>query len=332
MRGDELEMDFTGSDPQVASSLNVPTGGDGHHSVITVGLIYVMHTLAPRNVLNAGSVRPMRAVLPERGPSSIRRAPAAVGMRSLTAAVIQACTFGVFNRALPDRLPACPAGRPLPAEREDRRRASGRQVLSSIGPCGGGGRRRAGIRRRRGLRREQRLPEEHAGGNQRGAKCPSRSSATAWCRTPAARAGCAAATPPRWNSSVLAPNGVVTARNRNRSELAAWGVVGGKAGAELALHQEPRRPRAGGTAQQRSGELRAGRRRSACKVRPEAAMATLRSAPWRKSWTMCAAASFRRPRARHAYGVAVRDDMTVDQAATRASCARPGWARYPRWS
>lgn len=136
VRGDELELDFTGSDPQVASSLNVPTGGDGHHSVITVGLIYVMHTLAPRNVLNAGSVRPCRAVLPE-GTVVNPQAPAAVGMRSLMAAVIQACTFGVFSRAMPDRLPACPAGGSTLLNVKTATR-EGRQVLSSIGPCGGG--------------------------------------------------------------------------------------------------------------------------------------------------------------------------------------------------
>ncbi|SDF51788.1 Hydantoinase B/oxoprolinase [Salipiger thiooxidans] len=37
-RGDEAILDFTGSDPQLASSLNVPSGGDPRHTILLVGI------------------------------------------------------------------------------------------------------------------------------------------------------------------------------------------------------------------------------------------------------------------------------------------------------
>jgi N-methylhydantoinase B len=241
IQGDELTLDFTGSDPQVASALNVPTGGNPHHSVITVGLVYVLHSLAPLHMLNAGSVKPCNAILPK-GTVLNPEHPAAVGMRSLTSAVIQACTFGVFSQVLPQLLPACPAGgssnlnvKTLSAE--------GRQVLSSIGPCGGGaggGPERDGVEGcgansaflkntpveineaevpieviRYGL-----VPDTGGAGEQRGGNA-----ATMEFR-------------------VLSPNAVVTARNRNRTDLAAWGVRGGKAGANSRFARNPDTPNA----------------------------------------------------------------------------------------
>lgn len=239
VKGDELELDFTGSDPQVASSLNVPTGGDGRHALITVGLIYVLHTLRPQNVLNAGTVFPCSAVLPSGTVVNPER-PAAVGMRSLMAAVIQACTFGVFSQALPDRLPACPAGGSTLLNVKTATRG-GRQILASIGPCGGGagggplrdgveacGANNAFLKNTPVEINEAEVPIEII----RYSLVPDTGGAGRL------RGGNAATMEFR----LLTPNSVVTARNRNRSTLAAWGVLGGRAGANSRFIKNPDTP------------------------------------------------------------------------------------------
>ena len=236
VRGDELELDFTGSDPQVSSSLNMPTGGDPRHPIVTVGLIYVLHTLNPRNILNCGTVRPFRAILPE-GSVVNPQEPAAVGMRSLMAAVVQACTFGVFSQALPHLLPACPAGGSTLLNVKTATRA-GRQVLASIGPCGGGagggpefdgveacGANSAFLKNTPMEINEAEVPIEVL----RYGLVPDTGGAGF------NRGGNAATI----EFKVLSPNATVTARNRNRSDLAAWGVLGGRAGANSRFTKNP---------------------------------------------------------------------------------------------
>ncbi|SEF22088.1 hydantoinase B/oxoprolinase family protein [Variovorax sp. NFACC27] len=241
IRGDELELDFTGSDPQVASALNVPTGGNPRHAVITVGLIYVLHSLAPLNVLNAGTVRPCNGILPE-GTIVNPRHPAAVGMRSLTSAVLQACTFGLFSQVLPQLLPACPAGGSSNLNVKTIS-ADGRPVLSSIGPCGGGA---GGGPERDGV--------EGCGANSaflkntpveiNEAEVPIeilRYGLVSDTGGAGERRGGNAAT---LEFRVLSPNAVVTARNRNRTDIAAWGVLGGHAGANSRFTKNPDTPQA----------------------------------------------------------------------------------------
>lgn len=312
IKGDELEMDFTGSDPQVASSLNVPTGGDGHHSVITVGLIYVMHTLRPRNVLNAGTVLPCSAILPH-GSVVNPEAPAAVGMRSLMAAVIQACTFGVFSQALPGRLPACPAGGSTLLNVKTHTR-DGRQILASIGPCGGGagggplkdgveacGANNAFLKNTPVEINEAEVPIEvikyglvpDTGG-------------------PGKLRGGNAAT---MEFRLLTPNAVVTARNRNRSDLAAWGVLGGRAGANSRFIKNPGRTDA---VELRNTDL------VNCApgdvIRLQGPAGGGYGHPYHRSAqavledVLCGFVSVER--AHSEYGVAITPDMLVDEAAT----------------
>lgn len=83
IEGDSAVLDFTGSDPQLASSLNVPSGGDPRHTILLVGVYYVLYTLNPKILLNTGLTRPFRCITPE-GTVLNPVMPAAVGMRSLT--------------------------------------------------------------------------------------------------------------------------------------------------------------------------------------------------------------------------------------------------------
>jgi N-methylhydantoinase B len=236
VRGSELVLDFTGSDPQLVASINVPTGGNPRHAVIMVGVIYAFHTLDPSALLNYGTVRPVRAILPE-GTVVNPQAPAAVGMRSLLGAVLQAATFGCFSQALPDRMPACPSGGSSLLNVRTATRG-GRMIVASIGPVGGGG---GGDPQGDGLEgcgansaflkntpveiNEVEVPIEVI----RYGLVPD--TGGAGCM----RGGCAATMEFR----LLTPQSVVTARNRNRTDLAAWGVLGGQAGANSRFVRNP---------------------------------------------------------------------------------------------
>ena len=68
-----------------SSSLNVPTGSDPRHTLLLVGVYYVLYTLDPNLLLNAGLTRAFTCVVPQ-GTVLNPVFPAAVGMRSLTCA------------------------------------------------------------------------------------------------------------------------------------------------------------------------------------------------------------------------------------------------------
>ncbi|MFD2250891.1 N-methylhydantoinase B [Pseudochelatococcus lubricantis] len=234
--GDSVDLDYTGSDPQVVSSLNMPTGGNIRHSLITVGLIYSLHTLRPDALLNAGTVRILTGTLPL-GTIVNPVAPAAVGMRSLISAVNQAAIFGLFSQAVPERMPACPAGGSsllnVRAVASD-----GQRIIASIGPVGGGagggptadgqegcGANSAFLKNTPVEINEAEVPIHII----RYGVVPNTGGAGRW------RGGNAAVMEFRMRT----PEAMVTARNRNRASLAAWGVLGGKAGANARFTRNP---------------------------------------------------------------------------------------------
>ena len=227
VHGDTLTVDYTGSDPQLASSLNMPTGGKERHALAVVGVVYALRCLDPSITLNSGTMRPVRAVLPE-GTVMNAVMPAAVGMRSLMCNLAQTVVIGAFCRALPDRMPASPgSGMSLMNVKTSTR--GGRTVMASIGPVGGGagggphadGAEGGGANmsylkntpveineaeipvliRRYGLVPDSGGPGEYRGGSAL-----------------------------EMEFQVFAPQTMVTARNRDRSVFSAWGLVGGRAG------------------------------------------------------------------------------------------------------
>lgn len=241
IRGDEVTLDYTGSDPQLGSSLNMPTGGRERHPLVMVGLTYVLYTLDNSLLLNAGTLRPAKAVLPEGSVVNCTQ-PAAVGMRSLTCAMTQIVTVGAFAKALPELMPAAsPGGNAIMNIKTSTR--SGRPVMASIGPVGGGG---GGTPHCDG--------SDGAGG------------ATGFLRnTPIEiseaevpirflRYGLEPNTgaPGRYRGGlsaimefeISAPETVVTARNRNRSIMPSWGVCGGHAGIVSQFFRNPGKPEA----------------------------------------------------------------------------------------
>jgi N-methylhydantoinase B len=239
VRDDTVELDYTGTDPQTASSLNMPTGGRERHPLCLVGLTYVLYTLNNDLLLNAGTLRAARAIMPE-GTVVHAVAPAAVGMRSLTCMLTQIVTFGAFSLALPDRMPATsPGGNSIMNIRTSG--WDGRPVMASIGPVGGGG---GGTPAADG--------PNGAGGAQAFLKNTpieiSEAEVPILFRRYGLSPGSAGAGRYRGGLSavmefqVFAPDTVVTARNRNRSVFSSWGVLGGRAGSISRFLRNPGTP------------------------------------------------------------------------------------------
>lgn len=236
VRGDELELDYTGSDPQLSASLNMPTGGRERHPLALVGVTYALSTLEPSLLLNAGTLRPTRAILP---PGTVMNceAPAAVGMRSLTCSVSQIATLGAFALAVPDRLPAnSPGGGAIMNIRATDR--SARTVVASLGPAPGG-----------------------AGGGRGQDGCDGSGGLSAFLKNTPVEINEAetpvlfdsygivpdSGGPGRWRGGTAiemtfrlsSPDAIVTARNRNRSIFAAPGNAGGRAGRVAVFQTNP---------------------------------------------------------------------------------------------
>ncbi|OYU47749.1 MAG: hydantoin utilization protein B [Rhizobiales bacterium PAR1] len=137
IRGDGAELDFTGSDPQTLSSLNVPIGNHPRHSLLLVGAYYVLSALRPGIMLNFGTTRAFTCHVPE-GSVLNAQFPAAVGMRSLTCGRLRSLIFGAFAMAVPERMPSAPAGATciINMAAEDRR--TGKRTITAIAPIVGG--------------------------------------------------------------------------------------------------------------------------------------------------------------------------------------------------
>ena len=228
VRGDTLELDYTGSDPQLASSLNMPTGGRERHPLALVGVTYVLSTLDRNLLLNAGTLRPTRAILP---PGTVMNceAPAAVGMRSLTCALSQIATVGVFSLALPERIPAnSPGGNSIMNIRT--LDAHNRSLVASLGPVGGGA---GGTPRHDG-------PDGSGGLSAflkntpieiNEAEVPIRFLRYGLAADSAGAGRFRGGLATEMAFEIFTPETIVTARNRNRSVFASAGVAGGRAGA-----------------------------------------------------------------------------------------------------
>lgn len=227
IRGDSAVLDFTGSDPQLGSSLNVPSGGDPRHTMLLVGVYYVLYTLNPRILLNTGLTRPFTCIAPE-GTVLNPVAPAAVGMRSLTCARLRSVIFGAFSQAIPDRMPAAPAGNNCIVNVMTRDERTQKTVIAAVNPVVGGG---GGMPWRDGTNgsgadaaylkntpieiTETEVPVEFV----RYGLARDSGGAGRW------RGGLATEMAFR----VFAPDTRITARNRDRSFFRPWGILGGKA-------------------------------------------------------------------------------------------------------
>lgn len=239
--GDEAVLDFTGSDPQLASSINVPTGGFEHHTLMLVGVYYVLYTLNPGIMLNCGLTRPFRCVLPE-GTVVNPSFPAAVGMRSLTCGRLRSLIFGAFGLAIPERMPAAPAGSSSIVNVMTTENRTGRRVIAAIDPVVGGaggmphadgpdgsGADAAYLKNTPVELIEAEVPIEiirYGLAPDSGGAGENRGGLGTWLEF-----------------RVFSPGTRITARNRDRTRFRPWGILGGKAGRPSNFIRNPDTPK-----------------------------------------------------------------------------------------
>jgi N-methylhydantoinase B len=140
LRGGTVHIDFTGSDPQVATALNIPSAGRVH-PWLTLRLMSLVATLDPTVPLNAGLKRPIRVTAPAGTVvHSIR--PAAVGVRHAASVRVNDVLTGALGLAVPDVMTAANGGMivPVVVAEPDGRGGLNVQVVEPL--TGGSGARR----------------------------------------------------------------------------------------------------------------------------------------------------------------------------------------------
>lgn len=141
IRGGDIDVDFSGTDPQLSAAYNLVTGATTHPYVVQCLISFIL-TMDPSTPRNSGILRPIHAHAP-RGTVLNGVFPASGGSRAASATRAYDIIMGCLNQALPDGLAAAGAGMAgvivvaAPDPRTGRDRVS---VVNTI--HGGGGARR----------------------------------------------------------------------------------------------------------------------------------------------------------------------------------------------
>ncbi|WP_238120981.1 MULTISPECIES: hydantoinase B/oxoprolinase family protein [unclassified Xanthobacter] len=107
-----VTLDFTGSDPQVATAMNIPSHGRPH-AWLTLRVLALVHTLDKTVPLNAGLLGPVSIIAPK-GSIVNPQEPAATGVRHAAAIRVNDLLNGAFGLALPAVMPAASSGTVIP--------------------------------------------------------------------------------------------------------------------------------------------------------------------------------------------------------------------------
>ncbi len=136
INGDEAEIDYTGSSPQVHASLNFGTGCRTH-PFLCLALTNYIQTVEPSIPINGGILRPIHAFAPL-GTLMNADFPAAMGNRWVAAMRTYDALMGCLNQAIPGGIAACGAGQAgiISAAWTDPR--TGRSRVAVVEPFSGG--------------------------------------------------------------------------------------------------------------------------------------------------------------------------------------------------
>ncbi len=109
VRGSDITLDFTGTDPQVQSAFNLPSHSQNGHWCLVRGLVDYFRTTISDIAHNSGLVRPVRMVIPK-GNLLNPYSSAACGVRAATILRVYDVTMAALARATPETIPACGSG------------------------------------------------------------------------------------------------------------------------------------------------------------------------------------------------------------------------------
>jgi N-methylhydantoinase B len=108
VKGSDVLMDFTGTDPQVPAAFNLPTFG-AMNQFLVLGIVNFLRTSDPHLPFNRGIVRPVVVIVPEGTVLNPGRY-AATGVRYTTALRISDVVMGALSKAVPQKIPAAGSG------------------------------------------------------------------------------------------------------------------------------------------------------------------------------------------------------------------------------
>jgi N-methylhydantoinase B len=134
MRDGTMDIDFTGTDPQVRSAFNIASMGTVHAWLVT-RVLALVGTLDPQIHLNGGLTRDMSVTVP---PGSLVNAqrPAAVGVRHASSSRVNDALSGALIQAAPQVVPAASSGLVVPVVLAEQR--PGGDVVQVLEPMVGG--------------------------------------------------------------------------------------------------------------------------------------------------------------------------------------------------
>jgi N-methylhydantoinase B len=225
--GGAVHLDFTGTDPQVASALNIASHGVTHPFLCQAINAYLVSE-DPEIPKASSILRPVRVTAPA-GTVVHSLFPAPIGVRYATVLRVFDAVLGALAQALPGRVPAAPAGGISPIVASVLDPLTGRRHVQVVEPMLGGGGGRPTMDGLNGadstsgflrntpvesieaevpivVRRYHLIPDTGGAGEHRG--------------------GLAV----RLDLQFFHPHAILTARGMERFTLAPWGVGGGRAG------------------------------------------------------------------------------------------------------
>ncbi len=135
LEGGGITIDFTGTDPQLAAAMNIPSAGLVH-PWLTLRVMAMVATIDPTVPLNAGLQRPIRMIAPEGTVVNPVR-PAAVGVRHAACVRVNDLINGALGQAAPHVMTAANSGMIVPVVVAEPDGRGGRNV-QVIEPMTGG--------------------------------------------------------------------------------------------------------------------------------------------------------------------------------------------------